>query len=266
MKVLFAIMLLFFSIVPPTYSAEIDLNLKDNEFAITFLPLNHGEAAFLHLPNNRNIMINLGMKQHDKMIVNYLKNFHIQNVESVIITDPQFMNDSLLKKLKKSYHLQHIYTGGELYKELKSKIPQLEKWEKGHQWLLTPNILLEVIYEGHEHHEGLDFSITSNQQRFLWMSSTSEKSKQSLLLEKLADVNIIKTANFAQLGSMSPQLLKHIDPQTAVILKDKGRMPDPEIMQLMHEAWIDVYYTEQHGLVMIKFSNQNYEVITVPMK
>jgi len=52
----------------------------------------------------------------------------------------------------------------------------------------------------------------------------------------------------------------------AIIFKSNSIKPDPDLVEMLHEAWIDVYFTKQHGTVTIKLTDSNYDVITILSK
>ncbi|WP_338749620.1 hypothetical protein [Bacillus sp. FJAT-52991] len=250
MRMLFAVCLSIFILLNGSYAkAEtIDLNLKENEFAITFLPLPDGEAAFLHTADGHHYLINTGTKESRPLIFSYMKKFAIHKLSGLVITEKQEKVASFIGRLKKDYRLQHVYG-----KEMRA----------GEVKQLQPGLELKILHNGIKQKEGIDFSIKHFDSRFLWMSSTSMKAEKSLLKEELKDINIVKTPNFAQDDSMSYSLLTHIDPQTAIIFKKREVLPGAELMEMLHQLWIDIYYTKKHGLVMIKFNQVGYEVLTI---
>ncbi|WP_203361922.1 hypothetical protein [Bacillus sp. REN10] len=250
MRMLFAVCLsLSIACSSSNVQAEtIDLNLKEDELAITFLPLPDGEAAFLHTADGHHYLINTGTRKSRPLILSYMKKFGIDQLSGVIITEKQEEVDSFIVRLKSGYDLRHVYG---------------EYMRVGEVRQLQPGLELKILYNGSGQKEGIDFSLKHFHSQFLWMSSASKQAEKSLLKEELKDINIVKIPNFAQNDSMSYRLLKHIDPQTALIFTKKESLPASELMEMLHQMWIDVYYTKQHGLVMIKFNKIGYEVFTI---
>ncbi|HZG72102.1 MAG TPA: hypothetical protein VEY51_11270 [Chondromyces sp.] len=264
MRVLF-LCLLFISLWNPyqAKAAKIDLNLMANDFALTFLPLENGEAAFLHLGDGRHYLINTGTRKEEKNILKFMDHLQIDSLDGLILTEEQYAREDFIDKLIHLYGLSTIYAGTLAYDKVK-QLPQAEHLRKGMKVVLTPELRMQVIYDGIHLDEGMDFTLTAKKKKFLWRSSSTVYSEQRLLHEKLKDVNILKLPKYALKNSLSYSLLEHIDPQTAIIFKCKDKMPDADLMEVLHQMWIDVYYTEQHGLVIIKFSGGNYEVIPLP--
>ncbi|WP_100402481.1 hypothetical protein [Bacillus sp. FJAT-42315] len=250
MRMLFAVCLLICTLLNSSYVAAetIDLNLKENELAITFLPLSDGEAAFLHTADGQHYLINTGTKESRPQIFSYMKKFAINQLSGLVITETQEELPPFIAQLKKDYQLSRIYGADMQVGEVKQ---------------LQPGLELEILYNGIKQKEGIDFSIKHFDSRFLWLSSASTRAEKRLLKEELKDINIVKTPNFGQNDSMSYSLLTHIDPQTAIIFTKKESLPGGELMEMLHQMWIDVYYTKQHGLIMIKCNKIGYEVLTI---
>ncbi|MGM7635355.1 hypothetical protein [Bacillus sp. Hm123] len=250
MRMLFAVCLSICILLNSFYvvAETIDLNLKENELAMTFLPLSDGEAAFLHTADGQHYLINTGTKESRSQIFSYMKKFSIDKLSGLVITERQEELAPFIARLKKEYQLSQVYGTDMKADEMKQ---------------LQPGVELEILYNGIKWKEGIDFSIKYFDSRFLWLSSASVRAEKHLLKEELKDINIVKTPKFARNDSMSYSLLTHIDPQTAIIFTKKENLPGGELMEMLHQMWIDIYYTKQHGLIMIKYNKVGYEVLTI---
>ncbi|WP_064091055.1 ComEC/Rec2 family competence protein [Rossellomorea aquimaris] len=266
MRVVISTILIFFIVISSTMGMKIpqvNLNVSHDEYAITFLPLKRGEVAMLHLGSGENYLINTGpMAEYDQLLY-YLKQINISTFSGIIITeDREYHPDSILK-LNKIFSINNVIMASSLAKSIKQNdgikvTPILEN----QSFSLSNELSIEVIHEGNEVREGLDFSITFFHHRFLWLSSQSLHSENVLLKKKLGSVNIVKIPIHSKTESISNRLLMHIDPQTAVLYRSKEKLLNGDTLEAINEAWIDLYLTGQHGLISIKFNQSNYEVIT----
>ncbi|RLQ95128.1 ComEC/Rec2 family competence protein [Falsibacillus albus] len=264
MKVLFAVVLLIFAGPVEAHGSTIDLNLQKDEFAISFLPLSDGEAAIVHLADHHGILINLGGSSDKDEIVAYLKKFEITTLDSLWLTNEGTINLSLLDHLVKNFQLKDAMVLEKDYSNLLARSPSMDinTWKNNDTFSIYPSVNVHVHYVGDSLNEGADFSIDDSKYHFLWMSSTSKESQSALLKQPLDQINIVKIANYAQKKAITEDLLTHIDPQTSIIFKKQKLMPNPDIMEMLYETWIDTYSTDQHGLITIKFGHSTYEVIT----
>ncbi|CAM4057909.1 ATP-dependent DNA helicase [Mesobacillus thioparans] len=249
----------------PVEVEGVDVNLKRDELAFTFLALSDGEAALVQYATGENILVNTGGKGTMKELERLLALFHVKNISTVILTSGSGKEN--LGEVVRKYNAGKIVTGQAGATALiDMDIPasvKVEKWERGDLRKLLPGLTAEVIFDGSEETEGTDISFQFFHHQIFYITSTSHQSEQAFLGEPLKNVNIIKMPAYAARGSFSDLLIEHMDPQLAIIFKSNVIKPDPDLVEMLHEAWIDVYFTKQHGTVTIKFTQSTYDVITI---
>lgn len=276
MKVLFALLiaLTHWYYVPssspsvPVEIEKIDLNLKNEELAVTFLSLSDGEATLLQHANGENILINTGGVGTELELKKLLQLYGVTKISTVILTKDDPCCYENLFSLFKEYDVKQLISGEKVIKNLEADIEQQEDvsyhvWTVGTKQQILPGLNTEVLFEGSEINEGLDLSLTFLRHRILYLTSSSDLAKDKLLKYNLADVNIVKIPQFAKEHSITDKLIKHMDPQIAVIFQSKVDKPSANLFELLQEAWIDVYFTKKHGTITMKFTDINYEVITI---
>ncbi|RIW33121.1 hypothetical protein D3H55_12110 [Bacillus salacetis] len=243
---------------------QVDLKLKPEEFALSFLPFAKGEVAIIHLPGGINYLVNTGETDQVNNLEAILDKFGIKKIKGIIITDQKEYHPDSLSKIIEKWGAEEILTGSELVGRFGSRDQRFHALRKGEKLSLNQEVAINVMFEGNGNDEGLDFTVTSLPHRFLWMTSHSPAAEDSLINEKLSDVNILKVPLYDKTELLSERLLTHIDPQTAIFYREKKKFIHTDLLELFHESWIDVYFTGQHGLITIKFNENNYEVITFP--
>ncbi|MGM0845933.1 MAG: hypothetical protein ACQEUT_13240 [Bacillota bacterium] len=243
---------------------QVDLKLKPDEFALSFLPFEKGEVAIIHLPDGINYLVNTGASDQLKSLTSILKKFDIQKIQGILITDLKEYHEDALNRITERWGVEEILTGAELAQQFSVKGLPVQPMNKGEKLALNREVSVDIMYEGSQADEGLDFTVTSLPHRFLWLSSHSALAEASLINEQLSDVNILKVPLYDKTELLSEKLLNHIDPQTAIFYREKKKYINTDLLELFHESWIDVYFTGQHGLITIKFNQNNYEVITFP--
>jgi beta-lactamase superfamily II metal-dependent hydrolase len=242
---------------------ELDLNLAENEYAISFLPLKSGEVAVLHLAGGDNYLINTGPRTEVRELFYYLDQISIKEIKGIIITEEAEIYEDTLLKLRKEYSIAEIMAGASISSTLlKAETGGLKSLKEGEIYRLSPELDLEVIHDGNEKQEGLDFSLTFYNHRFLWLSSQSKHAEGVFMTKPLTNVNIVKIPLHSKTECISDPLIKHIDPQTALLYRSKEKLLNGDLLEAINEAWIDLYLTGQHGLITIKFNKDNYEVLT----
>ncbi|ESU30388.1 hypothetical protein G3A_22620 [Bacillus sp. 17376] len=272
MKLLLAILAFmnwyYFPYESPSAPVEVegvDVNLKRNELAFTFLAISDGEAALIQHANGENILVNTGGNGTFKELEQLLALFHVNDLSTIILTANAGQEN--LEQLIQKYNVSRIFTGKAGNQVLaEASIPtevKVQSWKQGELLKLMPGLTAEVIFNGSEENEGTDISFQFFHHQIFYVSSASHASEQAFLAEPLKNVNIVKLPFFAAKGSFSDLLIKHLDPQLAVIFKSNSIKPDPDLVEMLHEAWIDVYFTKQHGTVTIKLTDSTYDVITI---
>ncbi|MFL8937009.1 hypothetical protein ACKA06_09435 [Rossellomorea oryzaecorticis] len=266
MKGVISALLLFLLFSPPVHGIkvpELDLNLAENEYAISFLPLKSGEVAVLHLAAGDNYLINTGPRSQVRELYYYLDQININEIKAVIITEQAEIYEDTLLKLRKKYSIAEIMAGASFSEPLmEAEMAGLKSLKEGDRYRLSPELDLEVIHDGNEKQEGLDFSLTFFNHRFLWLSSQSKHAEGVFMTKPLKNVNIVKIPLHSKTECISDPLIKHIDPQTALLYRSKEKLLNGDLLEAINEAWIDLYLTGQHGLITIKFNKSNYEVLT----
>ncbi|GAM12608.1 ComEC/Rec2 family competence protein [Mesobacillus selenatarsenatis] len=272
MKLLLAILAFmnwyYFPYESPSAPVEVegvDVNLKRNELAFTFLAISNGEAALIQHANGENILVNTGGTGTFKELERLLALFHVNDLSTIILTSNAGQEN--LDQLIQKYNVRRIFTGKAGNQVLAgASIPtevKVQSWKQGDLLKLMPGLTAEVIFDGSEENEGTDISFQFFHHQIFYVSSASHASEQAFLAEPLKNVNIVKLPFFAAKGSFSDLLIEHLDPQLAVIFKSNSVKPDPDLVEMLHEAWIDVYFTKQHGTVTIKLTDSTYDVITI---
>ncbi|MCA1063155.1 hypothetical protein LCL98_06885 [Rossellomorea aquimaris] len=266
MRVSFTVLISFFLVISNTHGMrvpQVDLNVSHEEYAISFLPVLKGEIAVLHLAGGDNYLINTGPEAMRNQLYYYLNQLQINDIKGMIITEKNEVHSEMIAELWKKYSIEQIIVG----QSLENAIPDNDAYNiytlrDNQSYSLSKELALNVIHEGSGDGEGLDFSITFFHHRFLWLSSQSAHSEEVLMTKPLKNVNIVKIPLHSKAENISHRLLKHIDPQTALLYRSKERLLNGEMLEAINEAWIDLYLTGQHGLISIKLNKRNYEVLT----
>jgi competence protein ComEC len=249
----------------PVEVEGVDVNLKRNELAFTFFSLSDGEASLIQHANGENILINTGGKGTVKELERLLGLFHVKSLSTIILTSDDGQDN--LEHYIQKYNVRQVVTGASLFRSRSDRIfspgVKVTHWKQGEMQKLLPGLTSEVVFDGSEETEGTDISFQFFHHQIFFISSASQKAEQVFLAKPLKNVNIVKMPFYGTKGSFSDLLIEHLDPQLAILFQSRSLKPDPDLIEMLHEAWIDVYFTKQHGTVTIKLTDSNYDVITI---
>jgi len=279
MKILLFLAALFLqgttiAMASPSISADvenIDLNLKNHEIAVTFLGLSDGEATLIQGSNGENILVNVGGDGTDAEIDRLLSLYDVKEIRQLILTKSKDLNYDRIKRLIFKYHIKQLIALPSTLTTLTENLDLtkgvvVKSWVEGTKTLLLPEMTAEVQFAGNEMDEGLDITLEFFIHRLFLMTSFSQRAEQRLLTKNLGDINIFKVPNSLTRASLSEQLIQFINPQISILFAADEQHPDPNMVDDLHQSWSEVYFTQKHGTVTIKFTESNYEVFTIPFE
>lgn len=245
---------------------NIDLNLKEHEMAVTFLGEENGGATIIQSSSGENVLAYCGGNLSE--LEGWLSLYKVKEISKLIITKQDSISTNLEELIEK-YHIKELITPSKLTFLLNKNI-SLEKQiiitslNEGTKMELLPEIILVAQFAGSEQDEGLDFTLNFFKHRILLMNSISERAEQKLLSKNLGEINVFKVPSNAKDDTLSEQLIEHVNPQVSILYADQENRQGEELVDDLYKAWSEVYITNKHGAVTIKFTEVNYEVFTIP--
>lgn len=250
---------------------NIDLKLSVDEAAVSFLGLSTGESILVQGPNGNNILVNAGGKGTKAELEGWLSLYGVKEIAALILTNsPQEISFMKINELISKYNIKEIITTPEFSKQLTKKLEQTNRisvvsWKMGTKKEILPQLISEVQFVGHEQNEGMDLKLQFFNHNIFLMTSFSQQAERILLRKNLKDVNIFKLPNSAKEDSLSGKLIEFLNPQIAILFAAEKRKFDGDILHDLYETWSEVYFTNKNSTVTVKFTETNYEVITIPI-
>ncbi|MFL6559868.1 MAG: hypothetical protein ACJ8MO_27615 [Bacillus sp. (in: firmicutes)] len=252
--------------------SNIDLNIKDHEVAVTFLGLSAGEATLIQGPNGENILVDAGGKDTVTELEEWLYLYDVKQISKLILTnDKQELTTKQLNRLVTNYSIKEIITTPDIKTELTKTLDFTNKaavasWTEGRKDTILPEMTAVVQFVGNRQDEGMDLTLEFFKHRIFLMSSFTPRAEEMLLKKNLENINVLKIPNCAKEDSLSKKLIQYLNPQISILFAAEKDEPDGDILIDLHEIWSEVYFTKKHGTVTIKFTDSNYEVLTIPVE
>ncbi len=251
---------------------NIDLNIKEHQTAVTFLSLSAGEATLIQGPKGETILVNIGGEKTGTELEGLLSLYDVKEISTLILTnDGQEPSFHKISHLITKYNIKEIVTTPALAALLTKNLYQsnfisINVWGEGTKKEILPDMIAEVQYIGKEKNEGLDLMLRFFKHGIFLMTSFSDRSVQSLLKKDLEDVHVFKIPNSLSKVQKSNQLIQTLNPQISILFAAEGDHLDSDLLQELNSIWSEVYFTKKHGTITIKFTESNYEIITIPVK
>ncbi len=276
-KQVFAIVLLIVSMIlsplqvlAERETIEVDLNLEEQDLAYTFFDLSNGEATLLQSGKGQNILIDTGSLDSQEELEERLKMYHVEFIDTIIITNQTEEYTGNLQWLIDNYSVQTVIVP-EIIKEQTISLFYLHDknvigWKKGDKTELIPFLKTEVIYV--EEREGKDLGALAimfsfGRQSLLFMGVADKQVEKRLVEEYALKSTILKVADFGSEKGTTQKFLDEVDPQVAILFKKKDFPVSEIVLERLQETWIDIYQTSRLGTISIKCHNDDYEILTV---
>ncbi|MEH7085607.1 ATP-dependent DNA helicase [Neobacillus drentensis] len=251
---------------------NINLNIKDHEVAVTFLGLSAGEATLIQGANNENTLINTGGKETAAELEGWLFLYDVKEISKLILTHngTEFSKQQLNRLISK-YNIKEIITTPKISTQIKEVLdsqnkPAVISWGQGTKSPILPEMTAEVQFVGNNANEGMDLTLDFFNHRIFLMTSFTPRAEETLLEKNLENINVFKIPNGAPEDSLSEKLIQYLNPQISVLFASEEEEHDPDILVDLHETWSEIYSTKKHGTITIKFTDSNYEIITIPIE
>ncbi|MFP5113373.1 hypothetical protein ACSU64_13440 [Bacillaceae bacterium C204] len=251
---------------------NIDLNIKDHEVAVTFLGLSEGEATLIQGANNENILVNAGGKETVAELEGWLYLYDVKDISKLILTTNELeLTEKQFNRLISKYHIREIITTPELSAEIKKEQGTTNKaavvsWGASTKKRILPEMIAVVQFVGKDDNEGMDLTLEFFNHRILLMTSFTPRAEKTLMTKDLENINVFKIPKYAMKDALSEKLIEYLNPQISILFAPEEEKHDPDILVDLHESWSEIYSTKKHGTITIKFTDSNYEVITIPIE
>lgn len=251
---------------------NIDLNIKDHEVAVTFLGLSEGEATLIQGANDENILVNAGGKETVAELEGWLYLYDVKKISKLILTkNEQELTEKQFNRLISKYHIREIITtpelSGKIIKELSTtNKPAVVTWGASTKKRILPEMTAVVQFVGKDDNEGMDLTLEFFKHRIFLMTSFTSRAEETLMTKDLENINVFKIPKYAMKDALSEKLIEYLNPQISILFAPEEEKHDPDILVDLHESWSEIYSTKKHGTITIKFTDSNYEVITIPIE
>jgi competence protein ComEC len=254
----------------PSEVEKIDVKLAEHQAAVTFLGLVTGEAMLVQGSNGENILINIGGQGAISELEGWLSLYKVKELTTLILTNNgEKLSIEKIDKLINKYKIKEIVTTPKvssfITKETSNQIP-VTVWNEGTKIEILPEMFADVQFLGNEEHEGMDLMLRFFKHNLFLMNSFSKRAEQKFLAKNLEDVHVFKIPYRLRDDSLSDQLIQTLNPQISILFGTEEDQLDKNLLRDLQGIWSEVYFTKKHGTVTIKFTESNYEIITIPLK
>lgn len=258
--------------------------IKQDSCEIVFLDVGQGDSIAIHTKNNKNILIDGGEKEANKIILPYLRYKGVQSIDALFLTHPDKDHLGGLIGILGTIKVKNIYITAkdikedELYRDFIIKANQLGiscnllkqgdkiSIDKVEFYCFYPEDN-ETKYDEGWNSASLTLKVHIDKQTFLFTGDI-EKEEEIKIINKYKpiDVDFLKVPHHGSKTSSSLDFIEWCNPKYAIISCGKNNRyghPHEEVIERYTSKNINIISTANSGAVMIFTDGKNYSIHTM---
>ncbi|MCI8575885.1 MAG: MBL fold metallo-hydrolase [Bacilli bacterium] len=259
-------------------NSEVEEQQKDeNILTIHFLDVGQGDAIFIELPNDQNMMIDGAEAKEKEKIMSYINKLNCKKIDYLIATHPHADHIGGLATIIKEFDIGKIYmpkaiSTSKTYENLLNtiiekdlkvttakkdlvilddedlKIKFLSPKETNYQELNNYSAVLKITFQNHS---------------FLFMGDAEKLIEDEITVDVKAD--IIKVGHHGSNTSSSIEFVNRVHPTYAIIsvgAKNQYNHPHEQIIKRWQQIGAQVLETDKSGTIIAKSNGNNLQIET----
>lgn len=256
------------------------IQIPSNNLEVIVFDVQNADCFLIKTPENKYFIIDTGKSgykgskaQANSIIIKYLKDRGIKNIEALIIT--HFDNDhsggaiDIMKNLKVKQVYINSYneksaTSKNIYNELeKNQIPN--KIPQNNSSIYKENDLNIQTYQAKTDKENDNSIITLLSYRnfdMLFMGDAGTKAFDQLKSDIPTNIEILKVGHHGGLNTVNKEMLEHIKPETSIISTGINSFGHPYKGTIDTLRETNIYRTDRHNSIKIKTDGNEYTIYT----
>lgn len=241
---------------------------------VHFIDVGQADAIYISLPNKNDILIDGGNKADGSLVVNYLKNQNVDDIELMIVTHPHEDHIGGLPAVLDAFIVEKIIDSGKaattkIYKEYAAKAAaEGAVWEQDNRQVFSFGNVVLTIFTGTETWGNInDYSVVARldtgEIEFLFMGDAEGPAENALTGEYRSE--ILKVGHHGSNTSSSTSLLSKVKAEVAVISVGKGNSyghPSTDTLERLKSIGAKIYRTDLNGDIIILTDGTTYNVST----
>ena len=256
------------------------IQIPSNNLEVIVFDVQNADCFLIKTPENKYFIIDTGKSgykgskaQANSIIIKYLKDRGIKNIEALIIT--HFDNDhsggavDIMKNLK----VKQVYINSYNDKSTTSKIiyDALEKNQipnkipQNNSSIYKENDLNIQTYQAKTDKENDNSIITLFSYRnfdMLFMGDAGTKAFDQLKSDIPTNIEILKVGHHGGLNTVNKEMLEHIKPETSIISTGINSFGHPYKGTIDTLRETNIYRTDRHNSIKIKTNGDEYSIYT----
>lgn len=259
------------------------INIPNHNLEITAFDVGNADSFLVKTPKNKYIFIdtgksgyNGGKSQAEIIIIKYLKDNGIKNIDSLIITHfdsdhcggaPDMLNSLNVKRIYVN-SLNHDSTQAqEIFKIAKEKNVQVVLAKNNQDILKEQNLKITNFISADCHECGdNDASILTlikyGEFQMLFMGDAGVLTFDKLKEYLPQNITVLKVGHHGAKNVINKSMVEYLNPQLSLISVGENKFGHPDIQTIKQLAQTKILRTDKHNAIKFSINNNGFKVFT----
>lgn len=255
-------------------SQTVTITSVSSQVKVHFIDVGQGDSVYIQLPDRNDVLIDAGDNSKGPVVVSYLKNQGVDDIELMIATHMHAdhiggLDDVLAAFMVESVVDNGMSAGTKTYRDYLAAVraegcPH-QKATPGQSWQFG-SCVLKVLGPVHDHGDANNNSVVClldyGDIEFLFTGDAEAEAEADLMGKPIA-AEILKVGHHGSRTSTSQAFLDAVGPEMAVICVGAGNRyghPHQETLDELASAKAKVYRTDLNGTVVVATDGGTYTV------
>lgn len=263
---------------PTIYDSDIALQKRPagQKLEVHFIDIGQGDATLI-VYDDFHILIDGGNNGSETILLDYLQQVGVDDLEMVIATHPDADHIGGLPEVLEKYRVHLIIDSGEPHtsQTYKAYLKQVQAQQAaGAQYLedddlmfyLADDITLEIIETGDDNGDRNNNSVVAKLSYgdidFLFTGDMESSTEQKILARDL-EAEILKAGHHGSKTSSSLAFLQEVQPEVVVISAGKNNSyghPHQTLLDRLYRYTDEIYVTYEMGTIIVSTDGEGYEI------
>lgn len=250
------------------------VNLTSKPIAkVHFIDVGFGDAIFIQLLNDKNILIDAGDKKGGGLVAAYLRNHGVKEIDVLVASTTAEEHMGGIPAVLRSFKVNKVIdtfssSNEDFYKEYKAEIEKrnIQYEQASQQEFAYPGVVYKILSNSNKmlnqpsSTKTIVSSLTVGEYSFLFMSDRTGQNELTDIPN--SSYTVLKVADHAGVNSSSQKLLDRVNPEVAVVTCDdsKAGYPKGTTLQRIKESGAELYSTGTNGNIIVETNGLDYKI------
>ncbi len=251
-------------------SAELSEKQDFHGMTVQFLAISEGEATLITFSQGYTLLIDAGSAKSGDEVADFLEQNHVKKIDLLVLTGDMDEHIGGANEILSQFPVEQVMLPAAIKEtitdEVQAPMRSVLAVEEGEAYPLPQEAKIRILHPGDPlsltpQANSLVLQLIHGNIKWLFTSDITEEVEHELMEKYNLKSQFLKVSDSASNLASSPQFLKKVDPHAAVIFSDDEKVIGfDEVLERLHETWIDVYQTKNHGTIRVLSDSKDYRI------